>query len=129
MIEVKETGDGKWGLYLDGVLLGDSKHRYEADHAKQILLRYLQTSERRADLAKKRFIIRQVAIFAGLSSCLGIVELYHRRFGWHLGFDFHFFLQALGVMLFWGTCWYLVSLWMWSRTPRILADRRQQHRP
>jgi hypothetical protein len=42
MIEVKETGDGKWGLYLDGVLLGDSKHRYDADHAKQILLRYLQ---------------------------------------------------------------------------------------
>lgn len=42
MIEVKETNDGKWGLYLDGVLLGDSKNRYEADHAKQILLRYLQ---------------------------------------------------------------------------------------
>jgi hypothetical protein len=47
MIVVKETGDGKWGLYLDGLLLGDSKlgdskHRYEADHAKQILLRYLE---------------------------------------------------------------------------------------
>ena len=42
MIEVKETDDGKWGLYLDGVLLGDSKHRYEADHAKQVLQRYLQ---------------------------------------------------------------------------------------
>ena len=42
MIEVKETGDGKWGLYLDGVLLGESKNRYDADHAKQILLRYLQ---------------------------------------------------------------------------------------
>jgi hypothetical protein len=42
MIEVKETDDGKWALYLDGVLLGDSKHRYEADHAKQTLLRYLQ---------------------------------------------------------------------------------------
>jgi hypothetical protein len=42
MIVVKGTDDGKWGLYLDGVLLGDSKHRYEADHAKQILLRYLQ---------------------------------------------------------------------------------------
>jgi hypothetical protein len=42
MIEVKETDDGKWGLYLDGVLLGESKHRYDADHAKQILLRYLQ---------------------------------------------------------------------------------------
>jgi hypothetical protein len=40
MIEVKETDDGKWGLYLDGVLLGDSKHRYDVDHAKQILLRY-----------------------------------------------------------------------------------------
>jgi len=42
MIEVKETDDGKWGLYLDGVLLGESKHRYDADHAKQILLRYLE---------------------------------------------------------------------------------------
>jgi hypothetical protein len=42
MIEVKEINDGKWGLFLDGVLLGESKHRYDADHAKQILLRYLQ---------------------------------------------------------------------------------------
>jgi hypothetical protein len=42
MILVKETDDGKWGLYLDGVLLGESKSRYDADHAKQILLRYLQ---------------------------------------------------------------------------------------
>ena len=52
MIEVKETDDGKWGLYLDGVLLGDSKHRYEADHAKQILLRYLQKhgGETQADI-------------------------------------------------------------------------------
>jgi hypothetical protein len=42
MIEVKETDDDKWGLYLDGVLVGDSKHRYDADHAKQVLLRYLE---------------------------------------------------------------------------------------
>ena len=42
MIEVRETDDGKWGLYVDGVLLGESKHRYDADHAKQILLRYLE---------------------------------------------------------------------------------------
>jgi hypothetical protein len=42
MIEVKEIDDGKWGLFLDGVLLGESKHRYDADHARQILLRYLQ---------------------------------------------------------------------------------------
>ena len=55
MIEVKETDDGKWGLYLDGVLLGDSKHRYEADHAKQILLRYLQKygCETQADVEPK----------------------------------------------------------------------------
>lgn len=46
MIEVKEIDEGKWGLYLDGVLLGDSKNRYEADHAKQILLRYLQKHRR-----------------------------------------------------------------------------------
>jgi len=42
MIVVKETGDGKWGVYLDGVLLGESKNRFDADHAKQVLLRYLQ---------------------------------------------------------------------------------------
>jgi hypothetical protein len=42
MILVKETDGGKWGLYLDGVLLGESKSRYDADLAKQILLRYLQ---------------------------------------------------------------------------------------
>ena len=42
MIEVKETDDGKWGVYLDGVLLGESKNRYDADHAKQILLRFLE---------------------------------------------------------------------------------------
>ena len=52
MIEVKETDDGKWALYLDGVLLGDSKHRYEADHAKQILLQYVQKhgGETQADI-------------------------------------------------------------------------------
>jgi hypothetical protein len=86
-------------------------------------------SGRRADLAKKRFIVRQVFIFGGLSSCFGLVALYHRHFGWHLGFDFYFFSCAVGLVVFWGTCWYLVSLWMWSRTPSILADRRQQHRP
>lgn len=55
MIEVKETDAGKWGLYLDGVLLGDSKHRYEADHAKQVLLRYLQKQggETQSDIEPK----------------------------------------------------------------------------
>lgn len=42
MIEVKEMDDGRWGLFLDGVLSGQSKHRYDADYAKHILLRYLQ---------------------------------------------------------------------------------------
>lgn len=68
-------------------------------------------------------------MFGGLSSSLGIAALYHRNFGWHLGFDFHFFFQALGVIVFCGTCWYLVSLWMWSRTLEILAEIRKQARP
>jgi hypothetical protein len=42
MIEVQETDDGKWELYLDGVLLGESNYRYDAEHAKQVLLCYLQ---------------------------------------------------------------------------------------
>lgn len=36
MIEVKEVGD-KWGVFLKGVLLGTSKARFDADHAKQVL--------------------------------------------------------------------------------------------
>lgn len=80
----------------------------------------------RADSAKKRFIVRQVLIFGGLSSLLGIISVYHRRFGWRLGFDFYFLFRALAVLLFWITCWYVVSLWMWSRTPQILADKRKE---
>ena len=74
----------------------------------------------RAELAKKRFIVRQVLIFGGLSSLLGTSSLYYRHFGWHLGFNFDFAVRGLGVFVFWGMCWYLVSLWMWSRTPQIL---------
>jgi hypothetical protein len=29
----------KWGLYVNNALIGDSKVRYEADFAKQVLLR------------------------------------------------------------------------------------------
>jgi hypothetical protein len=78
------------------------------------------SSEQRADVAKKRFIVRQVLIFGGLSSLLGIFSLYHRHFGWHLGFDFYFVARGFSVVVFWIACWYLVSLWMWSRTPQIL---------
>jgi hypothetical protein len=44
--------------------------------------------KQRADGAKKQFIVRQVLIFGGLSSLLGIFSVYHRHFGRHLGFDF-----------------------------------------
>ena len=37
-LEVKQTEEGKWGLYVNGVLLGDSKSRFDADHAKVILM-------------------------------------------------------------------------------------------
>jgi hypothetical protein len=77
-------------------------------------------SEQRAGVAKKRFLIRQALIFGGLSSVLGILSLYHRHFGWHLGFDFYFVARGLSVFVFWIACWYLVSLWMWSRTQQIL---------
>ncbi len=47
MIEVRQcearhgVDEGKWGLFLDNILLGTSKHRYDADHAKNILMKYL----------------------------------------------------------------------------------------
>jgi len=61
--------------------------------------------------------MRQVSILGGLSSCLGIVAFYHRHFGWHLGFDFQLFMRALGVMVFWGACWYLMSVGCGRKRP------------
>ena len=83
----------------------------------------------RAEVAKKRFVVRQVLIFGGLSSLLGILSVYHRHFGWRLGFDSYFVVRGLGMLVFWVACWYLVSLWMWSRTTQILADKRRQGLP
>lgn len=40
-IEVKETDNGRWGLFINGILIGDSKARFDADHAKQIILQQL----------------------------------------------------------------------------------------
>lgn len=42
--EVRVTEEGLWGLFLNGVLLGTSKQRYDADHAKQVLLRWRNSS-------------------------------------------------------------------------------------
>jgi hypothetical protein len=84
------------------------------------------SGEQRADAAKKRFIVRQVLIFGGLSSLLGILSVYHSHFGWHFGVDFYFVVRGLGVLFFWIACWYFVSLWMWSRTSQILADKRKE---
>ena len=78
------------------------------------------SKEQRADVAKKQFIVREVLIFGGFSSLLGFFSVYQRHFGWHLGFDFYFVVRGLGVLMFWIACWYLLSLWMWSRTSQVL---------
>ena len=45
-IEVKPTADGKFGLYINGTLLGTSKHQYDANHAKQVLLDATKADQR-----------------------------------------------------------------------------------
>lgn len=40
-IETKETDEKKWGLYVNGVLIGDSKNRFDADHAVVMLRKAL----------------------------------------------------------------------------------------
>jgi hypothetical protein len=78
--------------------------------------------KQRADMAKTRFIIRQVLISGGLSSLLGIFSVYHR----HPAFDLHFLVRGFAVLVFQIGVWYLLSLWMWSRIPQILARKRKQ---
>jgi hypothetical protein len=78
------------------------------------------SKKQRADVAKKHFIVRQVVIFGGSSALLGISSVYYRHFGWHLGFDVYFVVRGLSVLVFWIACWYLLSLWMWSRTSQVL---------
>lgn len=40
-LTVRETDEKKWGLYIGDRLLADSKARVDADHAKQLLLGYI----------------------------------------------------------------------------------------
>src|ERR1039458_3712483 len=64
--------------------------------------------------------VREVLIFGGFSSLLGFFSGCQRHFGWHLGLDFYFVVRGLGVLMFWIACWYLMALWMWSRTSQVL---------
>lgn len=41
-IEVKPTEDGKFGLYVNGNLIGSSKAQFDADFGKQVLLKAIQ---------------------------------------------------------------------------------------
>jgi hypothetical protein len=78
MIVVKETGDGKWGLYLDGVLLGESKHRFDADHAKQVLLHYLQKNRSHsllADIGRLAALSVAIAVAAWLVGYTYLVKI------------------------------------------------------
>ena len=36
-IEVRQIAEKSWGVYVNGVLLGVSKARFDADHAKAVL--------------------------------------------------------------------------------------------
>jgi hypothetical protein len=40
-IEVKAVDD-KWGLFVNGELIGTSKHRYDADFAARVLTKSLE---------------------------------------------------------------------------------------
>ena len=40
-IEVRETDEKKFGLYVNGVLIGDSKNQFDADHAVIMLKKAL----------------------------------------------------------------------------------------
>jgi hypothetical protein len=35
--EVKQTAEGRWGVYVNGSLFGDAKQRFDADHAAKLL--------------------------------------------------------------------------------------------
>lgn len=37
MIEIKETGNGKWGLFVRGLLIGESKAHYDAELYRGVL--------------------------------------------------------------------------------------------
>lgn len=44
-IEVKEA-EGKWGLFINDSLFATSKHRFDADFAKQVLLKAFGREEK-----------------------------------------------------------------------------------
>jgi hypothetical protein len=69
--------------------------------------------------AKWQFIARQMFLFGGLSSLLGIGSLYHRYFGWQLRFTPAFGIKALALLLFWIVVWFLIASLWWSRIPKL----------
>lgn len=44
VIEVAQTPEKVWGLYVNKILIGTSKHRCDADHAKVMLEKALGMS-------------------------------------------------------------------------------------
>ena len=51
MIEVNQEPDGRWGVYIDGVLLGTSKLQCDALQAKYALIRWAEDRETGANVA------------------------------------------------------------------------------
>lgn len=85
----------------------------------------LRMKEVEKSKAKRRFIARQIILFGGLFSLLGIGSLYHRYFGWELGFSSEFGVRAVAVLLFWVVVWFLIASSWWSQIPKLLAKKKQ----
>lgn len=56
-IEVRETDDKKFGVYLDSVLIGDSKAQFDADHAA-VMLRQAMAAERSDELLNTKTMVK-----------------------------------------------------------------------
>jgi hypothetical protein len=73
---------------------------------------------------KRQFIARRILLLGGLSSLLGIGSIYHRTFGWELGFTPEFGLRAVALLLFWIVVWFFVASLWWSQIPKFTRKKR-----
>ena len=74
--------------------------------------------------AKRRFIARHTVLYGGFSSLLAIGFLYHRQFGWGLGFSTEFGIRAVALLLFWFVVWLLVASFWWSKMLTFAGKNR-----
>lgn len=51
-IEVKETAEKKWGLCVNGIVIGDSKNRFDADHSVIMLKKALGVCDEQENITE-----------------------------------------------------------------------------